>query len=121
MDVALETVDAEPRLLLRLEAAVHVGLGVRPLDEERHQRGHNRAEDQEHGEHLDERVAALAAEPAHRDLFWTNASAASARALLFSPMPQTCWARAFAAIRTRSASAPCHQPNRAPVTTHEFW
>ena len=78
-------------------------------------------------EELDQREPGLAretgADPGHRraSCAWTNARARRAMASFSKPTPQRSSASRSAAIRVCSASAPCHQPKRAPVATQACW
>src|SRR2546421_11760713 len=121
MDVFADPLQCEPRAQLRLKAIVLVGLSLRARDED----GRDPCEDDAHDHHdreqLDEAVARLSPEPpAHpRDHFTlasTSASALRATSSLFRPIPHRLSAVWSTAINWRSASAPCHQPNSAPVT-----
>src|SRR5215213_10623248 len=126
MDLPPYLVERHAGALLRLEPPVHVELPVRALDEERRQAGQDHTHDRDDGEHLDQRVATLAAQPAQAPGHFfafacTRPSATRATSSLFEPTPQSCCARRSTWIRSSSASAPCHQPNSAPVTIHECW
>src|SRR6266496_1908028 len=116
-------------ICLGLETLVHVELGLRTGDEDRRQPAQDDAHDRHGCEELHDRVPALPSAapqlpptyPDHRDLASTSASALRAASSLLRPMPQAAWAWRSAAISRRRASAPCHQPNLAPVTIQDCW
>src|SRR3954464_15696282 len=85
MQIELDLVDREARLLLCLEAAFEIGLGMRAADEHGCQACHDDAEDRHDDEHLHERVAALATH--HFALASTSASARRASSWLLPPIP----------------------------------
>src|SRR5207244_951585 len=121
VQVAAQLVEREPPAELGLEAAVHVELRVRALDEERGQPGQDDRQDHRDREQLDERESPLAAQSRHAALALTSASALRATDALFEPIPHADSARASTWTSSRSASSPRHQPNLAPSTIHSFW
>src|SRR5205085_474614 len=79
VDVLAELAEREARVELSLEAAVEAQLGLRAFDEAAGQPDEYHRQDHHHDQQLDERVAAVRphepAEPLHRALAWTSASA----------------------------------------------
>src|SRR4029077_7348904 len=101
---------------------------LRPGDEDVGDGREDDAHDHHHREHLHQAVASLSPDaqpaPAPLDPFTLalpSASVLLATSALFVPIPQRFCARRSAAINCSSASAPCHQPNAAPVTIQLFW
>src|SRR6185436_17051791 len=111
-----------------LVSVVHLGVGVRGARQDCGQTAHHYPQDQKNGQHLDQRVTPLRAEAAahsgnrpHLALASTSASAPRATASLRRPMPHWDSTRRSTVISTRSAAAPCDQPNFAPVTIQACW
>jgi len=117
--VDADLVHRQPSLLLRLKAPVQIELCASATHEHGCQSPDHDAQDRHDDEHLHERVAALV--PHHFALAWTSASARRASNWLLPPIPHRDSVRASTAMSVRRASAPCHQPIRAPETIHAFW
>src|SRR5437899_2372319 len=102
-------------------------MGLRASDDNGSDAEEDDAHDHHHREHLDQAVNRLSPEAqaaqssSHFVLASTSASALRATSSLFLPMPQRRAATWSAAISSRSASAPCHQPKDAPVTIQACW
>src|SRR5206468_12354878 len=122
VDVLPNLVEGDTGVQLRPETIVLLVLGLGACDEHRRDPGEDDAHDRHHGDHLDEAVARLSPDALdHLLLASTAASALRATSSLFRPTPQRACAIRSAAINSWSASAPCHQPNSAPVTIQLCW
>src|SRR5918995_4888135 len=120
MELAAELVESEPGVLLRLEAAVEVELGLRPGGRQGRERRQDDQEDRHDGDELDKRVTPLIVtaegqRPGHHfRLLSTYARALRATRSLCAPKSQRFCSFSSIRMRMRSASAPSAQPKRAP-------